>query len=57
MSKKKKIKKTSLTQEEKVFEEPQLEQSNTLILGGIFIAMCSIALLIFVLSEKIFHLN
>ena len=57
MSKKKKIKKTSLTQEEKVFEEPQLEQSNTLILGGIFISMCSIALLIFVLSEKIFHLN
>ena len=37
--------------------EHQPEKSNTLIFGGILLAMSSIGLLIFVLSDKVFHLN
>ena len=40
-----------------VVEHQQLEKNNTLIFGGILLAMSSIALLIFVLSDKVFHLS
>ncbi len=42
---------------QKVIEQKQPEKSNTLILGGILLAMSSIGLLIFVLSDKVFHLS
>ncbi len=57
MSKKKKTKKTNTKNLQKVFEQQQPEQSNTLIFGGVLLAMCSIGLLIFVLSDKVFHLS
>ena len=57
MSKNKKSKKTNTKNVQKVLEQQQPEKSNTLILGGILLAMSSIGLLIFVISEKIFHLS
>ena len=42
---------------QKVFEKQQPEKSNTLIFGGILLAISSIGLLIFVLSDKVFHLS
>ena len=57
MSKKNKTKKTNTKNVQKVVEQQQPEKSNTLIFGGILLAMSSIGLLIFVLSDKVFHLN
>ncbi len=57
MSKKKKVKKGKNEQVPQFVEQQQLNKSNTLIFGGILLAMSSIGLLIFVLSEKVFHLN
>ena len=57
MSKKKKEKKTNPQQVRKNFEEKQSDKSNTLIFGGVLLAISSIGLLIFVLSEKVFHLS
>ena len=57
MSKKKKTKKINTKNVQTGLEEVQYEKSNTLIFGGILLAMSSIGLLIFVLSNKIFHLN
>tara|TARA_Y100001968_G_C18862706_1_gene483390 strand:+ start:122 stop:295 length:174 start_codon:yes stop_codon:yes gene_type:complete len=57
MSKKRKAKSTNLQLVQKVVKEQQSEKSNILIFGGLFLAMSSIGLLIFVLSEKIFHLS
>ena len=57
MSKTKKSKKTKAKNVQKVFEQQQLEKNNTLIFGGILLAMSSIGLLIFVLSDKVFHLS
>jgi len=57
MSKTKKSKKTKAKNVQKVFEQQQAEKSNTLIFGGILLAISSIGLLIFVLSDKVFHLN
>ena len=57
MSKKKKSKKTNTKNFHKVLEQQPPEKSNTLIFGGILLAMSSIGLLIFVLSDKVFHLN
>ena len=60
MSKKKKTKKTNPLQvkkTQKVLEQQQLEKNNTLILCGVLLAMSSIGLLIFVLSDKVFHLS
>ncbi len=54
MSKKKKSKKTNT---KNVLDQQQPEKNITLIFGGIFLAMTSIGLLIFVLSDKIFHLS
>ena len=56
MSKKKKAKKTNTKNVQKVLEQ-QPEKNNTLIFGGVLLAMSSIGLLIFVLSDKVFHLN
>ena len=56
MSKTKKSTKTKVKKVQKVLEQ-QSEKSNTLIFGGILLAMSSIGLLIFVLSDKVFHLN
>ena len=42
---------------QKVTKEQQSEKSNTLIFGSLILAMSSIGLLVFVLSEKVFHLN
>ena len=57
MSKKKKLKKTKTKNVQKVVEQLQPEKNNTLIFGGILLAMSSIGLLIFVLSDKVFHLS
>ena len=56
MSKKKKSKKINTKNIQKVLEQQQPEKNNTLIFGGILLAMSSIGLLIFVLSDKVFHL-
>ena len=60
MSKKKKAKKTK-TQKvqkiQKVLVPKQPEKNNTLVFGGVLLAMTSIGLLIFVLSDKVFHLS
>ena len=57
MSKKKKSKKTNFKDVQKVLEQQQPEKSNTLIFGGIILAISSIGLLIFVLSDKVFNLS
>ena len=57
MSKKNKSKKINVKNVQKVFEQQQLEKSNTLIFGGIILAISSIGLLIFVLSYKVFNLS
>ena len=60
MSKKKKARKTNplnVQKIQKVLEQQQPEKNNTLIFGGVLLAMSSIGLLIFVLSEKVFHLS
>ncbi len=60
MSKKKKAKKTTplkVQKIQKVLEQQQPEKNNTLIFGGVILAMSSIGLLIFVLSDKVFHLS
>ena len=54
---KRKAKKTNSQPVQKLFEKKQPEKSNTLIFGGILLAISSIGLLIFVLSEKVFHLS
>ena len=57
MSKKKKVKKTNPQKVQLVLEEQEPKKSNTLIFGGVILAMSSIGLLIFVLAEKVFHLS
>ena len=56
MSKKKKAKKTNTKNVQKVLKQ-QPEKNNTLVFCGILLAMSSIGLLIFVLSDKVFHLS
>ena len=50
-------KKSNTNNVKEVLEQQQTEKSNTLIFGGILLAMSSIGLLIFVLSDKVFHLS
>ena len=57
MIKKKKAKITNQKNVKRIVEERQPEINNTLIVFGILLAMSSIGLLIFVLSEKIFQLS
>ncbi len=57
MSKKKKLKNSKPQKHQKVQQGQQPEKSNSLILGGVLLAISSIGLLIFVLSNKIFHLS
>ena len=60
MSKKKKTRKTNplnVQKTQKVLEQQQPEKNNTIIFGGVLLAMTSIGLLIFVLSDKVFHLS
>ena len=57
MSKKKKSKQTNFKIVQKVPDQQQPEKSNTLIFGGILLAISSIGLLIFVLSDKVFNLS
>ena len=57
MSIKKKTKRTKHQAFLQVYAQQKSEKSNNLIFGGVLIAISSIGLLIFVLSEKIFHLN
>tara|TARA_Y100001968_G_scaffold260177_1_gene247679 strand:- start:426 stop:599 length:174 start_codon:yes stop_codon:yes gene_type:complete len=57
MSKKKKAKRMNPPKAQQVLEEKQSEKSNTLIFGGVILAFSSIGLLIYVLSEKVFHLS
>ena len=52
-----KKKKTNLQKVLKGPGQKPTEKSNTLIFGGILLAMSSIGLLIFVLSEKVFQLS
>ena len=56
MSKKKKSKKINVKNVQKVLEQ-QPEKNNTLIFGGIILAISSIGLLIFILSDKVFKLS
>ena len=56
MSKKKKARKTNPLKIQKILVQ-QTEKNNTLILGGVLLSMTSIGLLIFVLSDKVFHLS
>ena len=57
MSKKKKSKKINVKIVQKVLDQQQPEKSNTLVFGGIILAITSIGLLIFVLSDKVFDLS
>ena len=57
MSKKKKSNKIKVKNVQQVLEQQQPEKSNTLIFGGIILAISSIGLLIFVLSYKVFNLS
>ena len=57
MSKKIKTKTTNSQPVQKLFEKQEPEKNNTLVFGGILIAISSIGLLFFVLSEKVFHLS
>ena len=59
MSKKKKAKKNTPLKVQRIQKvlEQQPEKNNTLVLGGVLLAMSSIGLLIFVLSDKVFHLS
>ena len=59
MSKKKKARKTNTLKVQKIHKvlEQQPEKNNNLIFGGVLLAMTSIGLLIFVLSDKVFHLS
>ena len=57
MSKKKKSKETNFKNVQKVLEPQQPEKNNTLIFGGILLAISSIGLLIFVISNKVFNLS
>ena len=60
MSKKKKERTANPLKDQKtqeVLEQQQPEKNNTLIFGGVLLAMSSIGLLIFVLSDKVFHLS
>ena len=56
MNKKKKSIKTNKKYVQRVLEQQQPEKNNILIWGGILLAMSSIGLLVFVLSDKVFHL-
>ena len=47
-------KKEKKTNSQKVLAEQQLEKSNILIFCGVVVAISSIGLLIFVLTEKVF---
>ena len=57
MIKKKKAKKTNSQQLQKVLVEEQHDKNINLLFGGVFLAIGSMGLLIFVFSEKIFHLS
>ena len=59
MSNKKKAKNTNPLKVQKIQKvlKQQSEKNNTLIFGGVFLAITSLGLLIFVLSEKVFHLR
>ena len=57
MSKKKKSKEINVKIVQKVLDQQQPEKSNTLIFGGIILAISSIGLLIFVLSDKVFDMS
>ena len=57
MTKKKRPKFTIPQKDQMVLEESQPAKSNTLIFCGVILAMSSIGLLIFVLSDKVFHLS
>ncbi len=57
MSKPKKMKKTNPSKKQTVVAQQNFEQNNSLIFGGVILALSSIGLLIFVLSEKVFHLH
>ena len=57
MSKNQKAKKTNLKQVKKIFEEKHPEKNFILVFGGVLLAISSIGLLIFVVTEKVFQLS
>ncbi len=57
MSKNKGVKKTNLKKVQQDLQKLDPEKNSLLIFGGVILAMISIGLLIFVLSEKVFHLS
>ena len=57
MSKKKKSEKANSQKVQKILDDQKTSKSNVLILAGVILSMSSIGLLIFVLSEKVFHLS
>ena len=57
MTKKNRVRKTDPNLIQQVLKQQYPEKNNILIFGGVILAMSSIGLLIFVLSEKLFHLS
>ena len=53
----KKVKRFNPKKVQKFFEEQESEKNNILVIGGVILAISSLGLLIFVLSEKVFHLG
>ena len=57
MTKKNRVRKTDTKQIQQVIKQQYPEKNNILIFSGVILSMSSIGLLIFVLSEKVFHLS
>ena len=57
MTKNNRVRKTNTKKIQQVLKHQYTEKNNTLIFGGVILAMSSIGLLIFVLSEKVFNLS
>ena len=57
MTKKNRVRKPDAKEIQQVLKQPYPKKNNILIFGGVILSMSSIGLLIFVLSEKVFHLS
>ena len=54
---KKKGKRINPQKVQKILDEKEPEKRNNLVFGGVLLAISSLGLLLFVLSEKVFHLG
>ena len=57
MTKKNRVRKMDTKLIQQVLKQQYPEKNNILIFGGVILSMSSIGFLIFVLSEKVFHLS